>query len=165
MQGKFLERQRWIVAIPVLAACLAGFALAGMSGRSSAADATKLIIIQKSELVFDEATHTFDTMITLSNERSTPLLEPFKLIVSIDSPQVSLMNATGTAGNGLPYIQIPLPEGSLDQGQVVRALLKFRNPEQVKFNLLFGIDAQVPKTDNLLPYPGPSGPATSLGIN
>jgi hypothetical protein len=76
------------------------------------------------------------------------------------------MNASGIEGNGLPYIQIPLPEGGLDQGQNVSTLLKFRNPKQVKFNMLFGVDAQPPQTNNLLPYPGPSGSeATSLGIN
>jgi hypothetical protein len=161
-----MKRQRRMVAIPILAACLAGLALAGMSARSSAADATRLITIQKSELIFNETTNTFDTTITLSNQRSAPLLGPFKLVVSVDSPQVSLMNASGIEGNGLPYIQIPLPEGGLDQGQNVSTLLKFRNPKQVKFNMLFGVDAQPPQTNNLLPYPGPSGSeATSLGIN
>jgi hypothetical protein len=94
-----------------------------------------------------------------------PLLEPFKLIVLIDSPQVSLMNASGITGNGFPYIQISLPDGSLDQGQSVRALLQFRNPKQVEFNVLFEVDVQLPQTENLLPYPGPGGAATSLGVN
>lgn len=142
-----MQEQRRIMAIPVLAVCLAGLALAGMSDRSSAADATNLMTIQKSELIFNRATSTFDTTVTLSNERSTPLLEPLKLIVSIDSPQASFINASGITGNGLPYIQIPLPEGKLDQGQSVRALLKFRNPQQAKFNVLFEVDAQLPQTE------------------
>lgn len=160
-----MKEQRRTITVPVLAVCLAGLALAGMSDRSSAADATNLITIQKSGLIFNRTTSTFDTTITLSNEKATRLLEPFKLIVSIDSPQVSLMNASGTTGNGLPYIQIPLPEGSLDQGQSVRALLKFDNPKQVNFNVLFEIDAQLSQTGDLLPYPGPSGAATSLGVD
>lgn len=160
-----MQRQQWVMPVPVLAACLVGLALAGMSDRSGAADATNLLTIQKSGLVFNSTTSTFDTIVTLSNERSTPLLEPFKLIVSIDSPQVSLMNASGITKDSLPYIQIPLPGGSLDQGQSVLALLKFRNPQQVEFNVLFEVDVQLPQTENLLPYPGPGGAATSLGVN
>ncbi len=159
-----MKRQRWIVTIPALAICLAGIMMAGLANKSGAADATGLVTIEKSELVFNPATDSFDTTITLSNERSTPLLEPFRLIVSIDTSEVSLMNATGITEAGLPYIQIPLPGGSLNQGQIVRALLKFRNPKQVKFNELFGVDAELAKDNNLLPYPGPGGEATSLGI-
>jgi hypothetical protein len=165
MQEKYMQRQQWVMGVPALAACLVGLALAGMSDRSGAADAANLMTIQKSGLVFNSTTSTYDTIVTLSNERSTPLLEPFKLIVSIDTPQVSLMNASGITKNGLPYIQIPLPGGSLDQGQSVLALLKFRNPQQVEFNVLFEVDVQLPETENLLPYPGPGGAATSLGVN
>jgi hypothetical protein len=165
MQEKYMKRQQRVMAVPVLAICLAGLALAGIADMSGAADVTKLMIIQKSGLIFNRTTSTFDATVTLSNERSTPLLGPFKLIVSIDSPHVSLMNASGITGNGLPYIQISLPEGSLDQGQAVRALLKFGNPKQVNFNVLFEIDAQLSQTGDLVPYPGPSGAATSLGVD
>ena len=160
-----MKRQRWIVTIPALAICLAGIVMGGLANKSGAADATDLVKIEKSELAFNRATGSSDTTVTLSNKRSTPLLEPFRLIVSIDTSQVSLMNAAGITETGLPYIQISLPGGSLNQGQVVRALLKFRNPEQVKFNMLFGVDAELAKDSNLLPYPGPGGAATSLGIN
>lgn len=138
--------------------------MAGLASKSGAADATGLVIIEKSGLAFNPATNSFDATVTLSNERSTPLIEPFRLIVSIDTSQVSLMNATGITETGLPYIQIPLPGGSLDQGQIVRALLKFRNPKQVKFNASFEVNAELAKDGNLLPYPGPGGEATSLGI-
>jgi hypothetical protein len=160
-----VKRQRWIATIPALAICLAGIMMAGLANKSGAADATGLVAIEKNGLVFNRATDSFDTAATLSNERSTPLLEPFRLIVSIDTSEVSLMNATGITEAGLPYIQIPLQGGRLDQGQTVRALLKFKNPKEVKFNLLFGVDAELAKDSNLLPYPGPGGAATSLGIN
>jgi hypothetical protein len=159
-----VKRQRWIVMIPALAICLAGIVMAGLANKSGAADATNLVTIEKSGLVFNRATDSFDTTVTLSNERSTPLLEPFRLIVSIDTPEVSLINAGGITETGLPYIQIPLSGGSLDQGQIVRALLQFRNPKQVKFNVSFEVDAELAKDSNLLPYPGPGGEATSLGI-
>ena len=159
-----MKRQRWIVTIPALAICLAGIVMGGLANKSGAADATDLVKIEKSELAFNRATGSFDTTVTLSNKRSTPLLEPFRLIVSIDTSQVSLMNAAGITETGLPYIQISLPGGSLNQGQVVRALLKFRNPEQVKFNVLIEVNAELPKDGNSLPYPGPAGEATLLGI-
>lgn len=164
MQEKSVKRQRWMVAIPTLAICLAGIVMVGVAAKSGAADATDLVAIEQSGPVFDAGTGSFDTSVTLSNERSARLLEPFRLIVSIDTSQVSLMNATGITETGLPYIQIPLPGGSLDQGQIVRALLKFRNPKQVKFNVSFEVNAELAKDSDLLPYPGPGGEATSLGI-
>jgi hypothetical protein len=160
-----VKQQRWIGTVPAFAICLAGIVMAGLANKSGAADATDLVTIEKSGLVFNRATDSFDTTVTLWNERSTPLLEPFKLIVSIDTSEVSLLNATGITEAGLPYIQIPLPGGRLDQGQIIRALLKFGNPKQVKFNVSFEVNAEVAKDSNLLPYPGPGGAATSLGIN
>ena len=159
-----MKRQRWIVTIPALAICLAGIVMFGLTNKSDAADATDLVTIEKSGLVFNRETGSFDTTVTLSNEGSTPLLEPFRLIVSIDTSHVSLMNAAGVTETGLPYIQISLPGGSLDQGQIVRALLKFRNPKQVKFNVSIEVNAELPKDGNSLPYPGPAGEATLLGI-
>lgn len=159
-----MKRQRWIVTIPTLAICLAGIVMAGLANKSGAADATELVIIEKSGPVFNRATGSFDTTVTLSNEKSTPLLEPLRLIVSIDTSQVSLMNATGITETGLAYIQIPLPGGSLDQGQIIHTLLQFRNPKQVKFNVSLEVNAELPKDNNLLPYPGPAGEATLLGI-
>ncbi|PTQ83143.1 hypothetical protein C8R21_102146 [Nitrosospira multiformis] len=160
-----MKRHRWITAIPALAICFIGIGLLSLADNTDAADVTGSVTVQKSGLVLNRSTGTFDTTVTVSNESSTPLLEPLKLIVSIDSPQVSLANAAGINEENHPYIQIPLPNGSLTSGQSVRALLKFSNPKQVKFNVSFEVDAELPKAGSLPPDPGSAGEATLLGID
>lgn len=141
-----------------LAIGLAGLVIVAFADIAGAADVTASTTIQRSGLVLNRATNTFDSTVTITNAAATALLEPMKLIVTIDPPAVSLANATGFTPEGKGYVQIPLPAGRLDQGQSVSATVKISNPTRVKFTAGINVDAQ-------LPSPGPTPPSDPFNLD
>ena len=154
-------RRRWPDALLTFAVCLG---LAG-AGSAVAADVTSSTSIARGGLVLNRVTNTFDSTVTITNTGQASLPDPVKLIVTIDQPQVTLANKTGTTIDGKPFVQLPLTTGSLNQGQAVSTSLKFSNPSRVQFTATFQVDAQTAQSGGLPPDPGEAGKVTVAGVD
>lgn len=136
-----------------------------VSARSIAADVTSATDVKRGALLLNRTSNTFDSIVTLTNIGQTSYASPLKLIVLITPTAVSLSNGTGVTSDGKAYIEIPLPNGRLNQGQSVRTTIKVNNLPRVPFSTVFAVDALVSEPDNLPPDPGPTGLIPLLGID
>lgn len=129
-------------------------------------DVSGKVTIQKSGLVLNRATNTFDTTLTIRNVSAGDVLAaPFYLIVSGLPSGVTLQNAAGVTGTGLRYVTVVLPSTGLIPGaQVNNVLLKFTNPSRVALTPTLSTVAEVPIA-NLPPDPGEAGKQTLAGID
>jgi hypothetical protein len=132
---------------------------------SSASDMTSSVQIKSSGIIFNRATNTFDSIVTITNIGPSLLLKPFQLVVTLIPQQVALVNKTGITNQGKTYVEVISSSGILNQGQSITAQLKISNPSQVKFSATFSFDAQTPQTGNLPPDPGEAGKLTIAGID
>lgn len=120
---------------------LATFALALLAIVSSGVvyadvvDVSGKVVIQKSGLVFNRQTNTYDTTLAIRNiSADEVLLAPMQLVVSGLPAGVALQNASGSTTGALPYTNVVMPGGSLVPGaQVTGVVLKFRNTGRVQF--------------------------------
>jgi len=132
---------------------------------TNAADVTATTSIKKSPLVLNRTSNTFDSTVTLTNTGATSYTAPLRLFVMVTPSIVSLANGTGTLPDGKSFIDIPLPGGTLNQGQSVSTLIKLRNLPRVTFNVAFTVDATTSGQGPLPPDPGPAGAIPLLGID
>jgi hypothetical protein len=130
-----------------------------------AADVTATTSIKKSPLVLNRTSNTFDSIVTLTNTSATGYTAPLRLSVMVTPSIVSLANGTGTSSDGKSFIDIPLPGGTLNQGQSVSTIIKLRNLPRVAFNVAFSVDATTFGQGPLPPDPGPAGAIPLLGID
>src|SRR5437867_8497329 len=85
------------------------FALLGMrhtdaAGTTQAVPVDAQVQISYTGLRLNRNTNTFDTVATLTNTGTTPVLAPLSLVITSITPAgVQLANATGTTPAGLPY--------------------------------------------------------------
>ena len=104
--------------------CLAG-------GPAWSADVSDKVSVSRSGLVFNRATNTFDTTATLTNHSAVSVSAPITLeVANLLTPTVTLANAAGINGNNRPFVNIA---GNLAPGAQASALLKFSNPQRLKF--------------------------------
>ncbi|WP_200374488.1 PKD domain-containing protein [Thiocystis violacea] len=104
------------------------------------------LTVSYSGLRFNRATQTYDTIATLTNTSSASLLVPMELhIATISASGVTLQNATSTAGDGHPFVTVPLNNGRLSPGaSVTNVILRFRNPANLKFSFTHEVFAVRP---------------------
>ena len=126
----------------LLAGLLAAMHVGAQGNGTVSVDAQ--VRVSYSGLVLNRATNTFDTVATISNIGTTPVLAPMSLVVtSISVGTVQLSNATGTTASGLPYVSVALASGSLNAGAMVTPIvLKFADPTRVGFTFkqsVFGV--------------------------
>jgi hypothetical protein len=100
-----------------------------------AGDVSSLVTVTKSAPVYNSATKTFDSVVTVANTSTETLYGPMFLVVSNISPgTVTLVNSLGATPAGGAFVDIPTPQGSLAPGQSIsNVLLQFGDPKQVEF--------------------------------
>lgn len=102
--------------------------------------------------VFNPATNTYDALGVITNRTkgatSATLAAPMSLVITgISNPSVTVANATGTTADGKPYVDVPLPNGTLKAGAKVNQVrVQFYNPNEVNFTFTASILAGVNTT-------------------
>ncbi|WP_152207911.1 PKD domain-containing protein [Marinobacter changyiensis] len=86
-------------------------------------------------LRLNNATRTFDTVMTMRNVSDQSIREPLTVVFLAPEPAVTftLLNAYGNTVAGDPYVLLPVPSGELPPGEEVQAVLRFQNPNPVGF--------------------------------
>lgn len=135
------------------------------SPASHAADVTTTTDVKKGPLILNRNSNTFDSTVTLTNIGSSSYGAPLRLTVVVTPSVVSLANGTGVSADGKAFIEIPLPNGALNQGQSVRTTIKLHNLPKVAFSVAFTVDATPAGNNSLPPDPGPAGAIPLLGID
>lgn len=146
-------------------ATLTAFGLLLGLSQAFATDVTSTVTVQRGGLVLNRSTNTFDSAVTLTNIGQTSLTPPLRLNVSVTPSSVSLSNGTGVTPDGKSFIEIPLPNGQLNQGQSVKTIIKINNVPRVQFVVTFSVDASVPNVGGLPPDPGPAGLVSLMGVD
>jgi len=107
--------------------------LAATVARADTQDVTSQFSISRSGLVFNRATGTFDSSVTVKNTSGAPVLGRIDSIVSGLPSSVTLANKVGQTPEGKPYV-VPLATGAqLANGATLSFVLKFANPQNVAF--------------------------------
>lgn len=107
--------------------------------------------VQLGRLRYDRAEQVFVTSGTLTNISSDVLLEPLSLVLTSVSPGVVLANSSGQTGDGLPFVNLPLPDGLLGPGGRVKNLvLKFKNPSGKDIRFTTSVRGGVSVVESLL---------------
>jgi|GEM_PF-4432344 len=135
-------------------------------------DISDRIKLTQSGLVLNRTTRTYDTTVSLTNISNTLMTGPLMVSVSTISPSsVTLANATGTSATGSTVIAVPAQQ-SLNPGQSVgNIVLKFKNPNNVKFtfttSVLGNVSSQqgVNNVSSLFPTNGYSGTVVTITGN
>lgn len=89
---------------------------------------------------------TFDTAATIRNVSSdTTLTAPMTLVITgISAPGVTLVNKTGDTADGLPFVDVALPSGTLAPGATTDAVvLKFSSPRRAAFTFTASVRARL----------------------
>lgn len=90
-------------------------------------EVTNRLSVQRSGLVLNRATQTFNGTVTLTNTSGASIAGPLQLVFDDLPAGVTLTNATGTK-NGLPYLTVP---AALTTGAQVNVPVQFSNPARV----------------------------------
>jgi hypothetical protein len=113
-----------------LIASVALFLLAAAGARAQGIDVSSQITVSRTGLVFDRATQTFNSIITLTNTGSM-LNGPLTVVLSTGVSSVGLQN--GAVAGSFYSIQIPVPASGLVTGQSVQTVLEFSDPQRIGF--------------------------------
>ncbi|MGD0959980.1 MAG: SGNH/GDSL hydrolase family protein [Methylomonas sp.] len=111
--------------------------VSGFSAATAAPeDLTSSIQVTKSGLVYNRATKTYNTSLTLTNTSPTAISGSIALSVIVNDPNlVSLSNSSGLSSAGYPTVTVAPSNGVLKPGDSLNnVVLSFNNPSQVKFN-------------------------------
>lgn len=139
---------KWMGGLVVLALILNGWvgraALAAAEGTANT-DVSTQVAVTFSGLRFNRATQTFDTVATLTNTSANSIQAPLELhITGITPASVTLHNASGTSGDGHPYVVV-LPDGELaPEATAPNVVLRFNNPSKVQFTFTHRVMGAVP---------------------
>lgn len=150
--------------MPVMMIALTLLALV-QSPASHAADVTATTDVKKGPLILNRSSNTFDSTVTLTNIGASSYGAPLRLTVVVTPSVVSLANGTGVSADGRAFIEIPLPNGTLNQGQSVRTTIKLHNLPKVAFSVALTVDATPAGNNSLPPDPGPAGAIPLLGVD
>jgi hypothetical protein len=141
--GRFLPRLS--ARLPTLAFIVSLLAVVVSSPAAVArqTDVTNSVTITKSAMVLHRGTQTYDLRVTLKNKTTSALLGPVQLAVNISGAGVTLLNADGTTDSGAPYISFASDAGQLGAAQEIVRVLRFKNPQAVKFGTTFSVLANI----------------------
>ncbi|MBL8247055.1 MAG: hypothetical protein JNK95_01660 [Candidatus Competibacter sp.] len=136
----------WLLGLALVVSGWGAWSEWARSSGTASIDVSAQVKVTFSGLRFDRANQTFNTGATLTNISPDPILAPLELrIIAITPTAVTLDNPTGIAGDGHPYVAVPLPTGILAPGATVtNVVLRFRNPGNVQFTFtpqVFGMRA------------------------
>ena len=103
-----------------------------------------------SEFEFNERTKTSNGRATLTNRSTQPVSTPIRLVITNIRPgSVSLANATGLLGDGSRYVDVPVSDGTLSPGEIVKnVLLKFNNPRRARFTFSHSVLGVIPQANH-----------------
>ena len=98
-------------------------------GAAAPAEVTSQVSVTSSSMVFNRATRTFNSTITITNTSNATINAPVQLVFDDLTPGVTLVNQTGTFA-GDPYITATT--ASLAPGASVQVVARFNNPNNVR---------------------------------
>ena len=84
-----------------------------------------------SGLVYNRATNTYNSVLTLTNQGATQYA-PLTVSISTGSPTVTVTGASGNGANTFNYA-VPLPNGSLLPNESVKPVIAFADPGRIAF--------------------------------
>jgi hypothetical protein len=91
----------------------------------AADDITSSVSIARSGFVLNRTTQTFDMTVTIANASAVTFTGPFHLVLSSIVPaSASLFNASGTTPQGLAYLALTVPNGTLAPKATATGVLK-----------------------------------------
>lgn len=114
----------WLIRLGIIALALTSL---GASAQSSGGLVTGFF----SGLVFNRASNTFNSVLTLTNKGPT-LSAPLTICISTGNASVTIKGATRLDGNSFA-VPVTLPGGSLPSGQSVQMVVAFADPARVSF--------------------------------
>lgn len=91
------------------------------------------LTVSSSGLVYSRATQLFGGTITLTNTTTAAITGILEVVLTGLPAGVTLANASGTDGNGNPYILVNLTNGALAAGQSISFTVLFSNPKKMSF--------------------------------
>lgn len=98
---------------------------------------------------FNRHSNTFDGWALLTNRSVESISTPIRLVINNIKPTtVTLANVSGLQSDGSPYVEVLLNDGVLSPGEIVRSLLKFNNPNRVKFTFNHSILGVIPNVNH-----------------
>jgi len=124
---------------------------------------TSQVVVDRSPLVYNRATKTFDGLVSINNVGSNNLESPMFLVVSGLPDNVSVYNATSLSPDGKPMLDLQLDSSGLPSGQSIQNFrIKFHNPNNLKFTAILLVLAN---DGTLPPDPGDMGKVTLEGVD
>lgn len=126
-------------------------------------DVSDKVTIDRSPLIFNRVSKTFDGMVTIKNVSTETLNSPIYLVVSDVPTSVSVNNAINLTIDGKPMLKLPIADAGLNPGEdITNYIIKFHNPDKIKFTASFKILSYIGTLPN---DPGETGKSTIEGID
>lgn len=105
----------------------------------SSTDLTSSFKIDRSGIVLNRSTNTYDSIVKITNTSNQQIQLPVALVI-LDTPGgVSVYSPSGTTLEGNPYLVFGSTGQSLDPGKLSTAILKYSNPTKLKISSTFRI--------------------------
>ncbi|AEJ00970.1 hypothetical protein Nit79A3_1113 [Nitrosomonas sp. Is79A3] len=105
----------------------------------SATDLTSLFKVDRSGLVFNRSTNTYDSIISITNKSNQQIQLPVALVI-LDTPAgVSVNSPSGITLEGNPYLIAGSSGQSLSFEESLTIKLKYSNPSRFKISSTFRI--------------------------
>ncbi|MFO1429668.1 MAG: PKD domain-containing protein [Candidatus Competibacteraceae bacterium] len=118
-----------------------------LASTSTGVNVTDRVAVVFSGLRLNRATGTFDSIATLTNHSTGPVLAPLRLVfTTITPPSVTLANTAGTTAEGLPYLTVSVANDRLEAGATATVTLRFANPSRVTFTFTHQVFGALPNT-------------------
>lgn len=131
-----------LVCLPLLF-LLSSFASAAngslMPISQSSTDLTGSFSIDRSGLVLNRSTNTYDSVIKITNVSSQQISLPVALVIFDTPAGVSVYSPSGTTLEGNPYLIVGSTGLSLNPGALSTVILKYSNPSKLKISSTFKI--------------------------
>jgi hypothetical protein len=125
-------------------------------------DVTDGFTVARTALIFNRVSNTYDSRVTLTNKTNNTFIGPLHVVVDTVPVGVSLANGVGITESGKAYVTFVEDGGQVSPGQSVTGILKFHNPQRLKFTASLMIRAELGTS---VPDPGEPGKLTLAGID
>lgn len=90
--------------------------------------------IAYSNVLFNRRTQAYEMAATITNSSESPVYGPISLIIRNILPNaVELDNADGVTADGAKFIGVALKAGKIAPNEAVKTVLRFKNPNRVRF--------------------------------
>ncbi|UVW28703.1 PEP-CTERM sorting domain-containing protein [Massilia sp. H6] len=138
--------------------------VAGASAQAAINDVSAQATVQRSALVLNRATGTFDSVISVRNNGSSAMSTPVFVEITGLPATVSVNNASNLSPAGKPMVRLPTAAATVNPGAATgNFVIRFHNPTQVKFTPTFRVLAYTGPA--LPPDPGSEGNAGLAGVD